>query len=146
MRIVSRVTRGTIEAQIANALVQFQREQQGRGASDVQVYLLGDLVLVRSTGIFTVTEQRLSGTDEGRRLIKSARQELRTITHFDQETLVASIVGCNVMRSYGDVDVNASEQVEVFVLETDIEKRLLRQELDALSGLGIQKGPGSSKP
>ena len=132
---MAKVTRGTIEAQVANAVVQFQREQHGRGPADVRVYLIGDLVLVRSTGIFTATESHLSASDEGRRLIKSARQELRAIVRPDLEALVGRMTACNVVRSYGDVDVGAAEQMEVFVLDADLEKRLLRQDLDALNVL-----------
>ena len=72
-------TKGTIEANIASAVVRFQREQQGRGASDVRAHLIGDLILVRCSGIFTPIEARLLSSDEGRRLIRSARVELRTI-------------------------------------------------------------------
>src|SRR2546423_909246 len=87
-RAVSKLTRGTIEAQVANAVVQFQREQQGRGPSDVRVNLIGDLLLVRCMGIFTLTETRLTLSEEGRRLVRSARQELRTIARDDQEKLI----------------------------------------------------------
>ncbi len=137
---VQKTTRGTIEAQVANAVVQFQREQQGRGPADVRAYLMGDLLLVRCRGIFTPTETHLAVTEAGRRLIKSARQELRAITRADYEALIAGITACRVLRSYGDVDVEAAEQMEVFVLETDLDKRLLRQELDALSGIGAKRG------
>ena len=129
---MARVTRGTIEAQVANAVVQFQREQHGRGPADVKVTLVGDLVLVRSTGIFTVTEAHLLASDEGRRLIKSSRRELRAIVRTDLEALVAKMTGCGVVRSYGDVDVGAAEQMEVFVLDVDLEKRLVRPDQDAL--------------
>ncbi len=78
-------------------------------------------------------------SEEGRRLIRSARQELRSIVRGDQENLLAAITGCRVLRSYGDIDVEAAEQIEVFVLEIDLEKRLLRQELDELSGLSIKR-------
>lgn len=138
-RSVSKLTRRTIEAQVANAFNLFQREQQGRGPADVRVYLIGDLILVRGTGIFTPTETRLALTEEGRRLIKSARQELRVIVRADLENMIARIVGCKVIRSYGDVDVEAAEQMEVFVLDADLEKRLLRQELDTLNGIGVQR-------
>ena len=67
------VTKGGLEAEVANAVVRFQREQQGRGPTDVHAYLIGDLILVRCTGIFTATETRLAMTEEGRRLIKSVR-------------------------------------------------------------------------
>ena len=137
---VSRPTKGTIEAEVANTVVRFQREQHGRGPSDVRAHLLGDLILVRCAGIFTPTEARLAATEEGRRLIKSARQELRSIHHAEIEGLIAGIAGCKVVRSYCDVDVQAAEQMEVYVLEADIEKRLLRQDLDHLSGLAPKRG------
>ena len=137
--IMSRITKGTIEAEIANAVVRFQREQQGRGPTDVRAHLLGDLILVRSSGIFTHTETRLAVTEEGRRIIKNARQELRTINRSEIEQIIADIVGCGVLRSYCDLDTRAGEQMEVYVLETDLEKRLLRQDLDHLSGLAPRR-------
>lgn len=123
---MDRPTKGSIEAEIANAVVRFQREQQGRGAGDIRVHLLGDLVLVRCAGIFTGTEARLAATEEGRRLIKSARQELRSINRGEIEGIIAGITGSEVIRSYYDVDVAAAEQVEVYVLAADIEKQLIR--------------------
>ena len=122
-----------VEAEIADALVRVQREQQGRGPSEVRVHLLGDLVVVRLTGVLTPNETRLAVTEEGRRLIKSARQELRYIAHTESETVVARLVGCAVLRSYGDMSVEAAEIVETYVLETDIERRMLRMELDAVN-------------
>jgi uncharacterized protein YbcI len=133
--MTGRRTKGTIEAEAANAVVRFQREQQGRGPTDVRVHLVGDLLLVRCSGIFTTTEAHLAVTEEGRKLIKSARRELRAIHHAEIEAIISGIVGCQVIRSYGDVAVEAAEQMEVFVLEVDIERRLLRQELDQLNGI-----------
>ena len=136
---VDRPTKGCIEADIANAVVKFHREQQGRGPSDVRAHLIGDMVLVRCTGIFTPTEAHLSVSEDGRKLIKSSRQELRSINHTEIEGMVAAIVNCAVLRSYCDLDVDAAEQVEVYVLAADIEKRLLRQDLDRLGGLTIAR-------
>jgi len=137
---MNRPTKGAIEAEIANAVVKFQRQQHGRGSEAVRAFLIGDLVLVRSAGIFTPTEARLAGTEEGGRLIRSARQELRAINHEEIEELVSAIVGARVLRSYADVNVRAAEQMEVYVLDADIERRLLRQEVDALSGLDPRRG------
>ena len=123
---MNRPTQGTIESEVANAITRFQREQQGRGPTDVRAHLVGDMILVRCAGIFTPTEARLAATDEGRKLIKSARQELRSITHGEIEAIVAAIVGCPVVRSYGDISVEAAEQMEVYVLNADLEKRLGR--------------------
>lgn len=117
-------TKGSIEAEVANAVVRFQREQHGRGAADVRAHLVGDIVIVRSGGIFTPTEAHLAASEEGRRLIRSARQELRSIHRGEVEALVARIAAADVVRSYYDVDVDAAEQVEVYVLGADVEKRL----------------------
>ena len=136
---MNRRTKGSIESDVANAVVKFHREQQGRGPADVRAHLVGDMLLVRSTGIFTQTESHLSVSDEGRRLIKSARQELRGINHTEIEQSVSELVGCGVVRSYCDIDVDAAEQVEVYVLEVDIERSLLRQELDTLGRIGSSK-------
>jgi uncharacterized protein YbcI len=133
---MERVTKGSLEADIANALVRFQREQQGRGATEVRAHLLGDMVIVRSTGIFTPTEAHLAVSDEGRRLIKSARQELRSIHRGEVERIVGSIAQCEVRRSYYDVDVEIAEQVEVYMLAVDVEKRLLRQDVERLNRIG----------
>ncbi len=122
-------------------MVRFQREQQGRGATDVRAHLLGDLIVVRCGGIFTPTEARLAVSEEGRRLIKSARQELRSINRAEIEEVIARIAGCSVVRSYYDLEVDVAEQMEVYILSVDIEKRLLRQDVDRLSGMA-PKRPG----
>ena len=134
---MERTTKGSIEAEIANAVVRFQREQKGRGATEVRAFLLGDMVVVRCGGIFTPIEARLAATDEGRRLIQSARRELRSINGATIDGIVAGIVNAEVIRSYYDVNTDAAEQIEVFILATDVEKRMLRQDVDRLT----QHGP-----
>lgn len=136
---MERVTKGSIEAEVANAVVRFQREQQGRGAADVRAHLMGDMMVIRSSGIFTPTEAHLAASDEGRRLIKSARQELRSIHRKEIEDIVARLVQMDILRSYYDVDVDAAEQVEVYMLGQDVEKRLLRQDVDRLNSLGQKR-------
>lgn len=128
-------TKGGIEAEIAKAVVKFHREQQGRGPADVHAHIVGGLVLVQCTGILTVNEGKLAVSEEGRRLILSARRELRSINHLEIEESIAAIVEATVLRSYGDVNVEAGELMEVYVLDTDVERRLLRQDLNRLGEL-----------
>lgn len=144
MDVSRTLTKGTIEADIAGAVVRFQREQQGRGASDVRAHLIGDLVLVRCSGIFTPIEARLLTSDEGRRLIRSSRMELRSINRGQIEDVLAQLVGCPVVRSFYDVD--AGEQVEVYVLALDVERRRLRQEVERLGGVAAAPRTGGNKP
>lgn len=132
-------TRGVIESEIASAVVRFQREQHGRGAAEVRAHVIGDLVLVRCNDIFTPAEARLAATEEGRKLIRKAREELWAINHSRIEDLVHEISGCRVVRSYSCVDVEASELVEVYVLEHDIGKCLPHRTLQRAGS----RAPGS---
>ena len=116
-------SRGEIESEVASATVKFQREQQGRGPNDVRAHLIGELLLVRSSGIFTPTEAHLAASDEGRKLIKSARVELRSINQGEIEAIVSDIVGFPVVRSYYDLSVEAAEQVEVYVFAEKVVAR-----------------------
>ena len=135
---MDRVTKKSIEADLANAMGKFQREQQGRGAVEVRVNLIGDMIVVRSGGIFTATETHLAVSEDGRRLIRSARQELRSINRSELESIVARIVGTRTLRSYYDVDVDHGEQIDVFILAEDVEQRMLRDDLDRLTHLAPQ--------
>jgi len=132
---VERVTKGAIEAEAASAVARFQREQHGRGANDIRAHLVGDMLVVRSGGIWTPTETRLAASPEGRRLIQSARRELRSIHRPEIEGIVAGIVGVAVLRSYYDVHVEDAEQVEVYMLAADVDKKLLRQDVERLNSL-----------
>jgi len=139
---MDRVTKKSIEADLANAMGRFQREQHGRGAVEVRVNLIGDMVVVRSGGIFTQTETHLSASEDGRRLIRSARQELRSINRPELESIVAGIIQTGVLRSYYDIDVDHAEQIDVFIMAEDVEQRMLREDLERLTRLAPQSGAG----
>lgn len=117
-------SKGEVEAEIAKAIVRTHREQHGRGPADVRATIVRDMVLARYSGILTSTEARLLGTEEGRRLIRSARHELRSISHREAEDAVAAAAGRKVLRSYADLDVEAAEMIEVFILDGDLESDL----------------------
>ncbi len=116
-------SKGALEADVAAAITRFHREQQGRGPGEVRAFLVGDMILVRCSQIFTPIEAHLSASDEGRKLIKSARQELRSINHDEIETVIGDLCGCIVARSYCDLNVEAAEQIEVYALEKNLEKQ-----------------------
>ena len=115
-------SKGAFEAEVATAVTRFHREQQGRGPGEVRAHLVGDMVLVRCTAILTSVEEKLCASDGGRKLIKSARQELRSINHLEIEEVIAGLAGCPVLRSHCDLSVEAAEQVEVYVLAQNVEK------------------------
>ncbi|MEA2551930.1 MAG: hypothetical protein QOJ65_106 [Fimbriimonadaceae bacterium] len=122
--MVIELTRAGLEAEIARVISRFHEDQHGCKADRTVAYVVGDMVLVRSSGCYTGTEQRLAATEEGRKLVKSARRELRSLNRRQVESLVAEIVGVLVLRSFWDLDVRVGEQVEVYVLEQDLTEKI----------------------
>jgi uncharacterized protein YbcI len=113
-----------VEIEIAQAVADFQKEQQGVGAERTEAHIVGDMVIVRSIGCFTATERALCRDMDGRKLVKSARRELRSLIRKEIEARVASIVGYPVLRSFWDLDIRLGEEVEVYVLDRASDERL----------------------
>src|SRR5688500_9507748 len=84
----------TIESQLCDAVARFHREQQGFAPKNLEAAVVGDMVIVRSEGIFTPNEESLLGSEEGKKLITSARRELRSLTRREVEAEISKIVGC----------------------------------------------------
>lgn len=105
----------TVEHEIERAVTRFHREHQGVTPERCQVTLVDDIAVVRCYGIFTPTEQALVGTEEGRKLVQSARREQRALTRRQLEAQVAEAARRNVLRSFYDLDVRVGEQAEIYV-------------------------------
>lgn len=116
-----------MEADISEAYIKFQREILGRGPQETRTYILKDMVIVRLKGVLTHEEKHLVKTERGRRLVKELRQTLRE--HYSQETedIISNITGCQVLASHSDISTKIGERVEMFILDTDLEKALKEQ-------------------
>mgnify|MGYP000718262763 CR=1 FL=1 len=51
-------TKGQVEAKIAAAITQFEREHLGRGPQEVQAWIIQDLILVRLKRVLTPAASR----------------------------------------------------------------------------------------
>ena len=122
--MVVEFTKAGLEAEIARVVSRFHEDQHGCRPKTTVAYAVGDMVVARCTGCFTVTEEQLASTEDGRKLVKSARRELRSLNRREIEGEVGSIVGLRVLRSFWDFDIRVGEQVEVYVLDRDISEKL----------------------
>ncbi len=52
-------TKGEIEAAISEEISRFERDCIGRKPKDIQVHLLGDLLLIRLRGVLAAAEHQL---------------------------------------------------------------------------------------
>jgi uncharacterized protein YbcI len=100
----------------ATAVANFHRDQQGVAPQQVDAWMVEGMIVVRCRGVFTSTEKNLCESKDGRKIVQSARRELRALTRRQIEAEVAKAIGTEVQRSFCDLDVRLGEQLEVYVL------------------------------
>src|ERR1700722_907998 len=112
-------TQGEIESEISEGMSRFEQEYMGRGPKDVRVHLIGDLVVVRLSGVLTAAEQHLVktlATEKGRDLIKQVRSHLMEIARPTIEAMIQGITGVNVVSLHHDISTATGEEVVLFTL------------------------------
>src|SRR5215210_2226466 len=109
------------ESAISDEMLAFQHEFVGRGPERIRTYTVEDMVIVRSFGVFTPAERRLSESPEGRRLIKATRQQVLESGREQLEGLVEKHTGAKVLSVHSDISTRSGEWVDVFVLDHPLE-------------------------
>ncbi len=120
---MSTLTKESLITDAVDAVKRFHREQQGRAPEESQGTLVGDMFIVHSKGVFTPTEALLADNHDGRKLVQSARREQRALTRREIENTVAHVLGCEVAKSFYDLDVRNGEQIEIYMLGQNLEER-----------------------
>jgi len=119
-----RGTKGQIEAEISEAIIKFEREYMGRGPEETKTYILGDMVLVRLSGVLTPAEKKLAEADregKGRMLIKQLRIELLEKGRILLETIVRDITGQQATSLHTDISTVTGERIIIFVLKNSVQ-------------------------
>ena len=70
------MTRGEVEANFTEAIIQFEKEHLGRGPLEARTRFIGDMILVRLKGLMTPAERKLAASGDGRDLVKEMRRRL----------------------------------------------------------------------
>jgi uncharacterized protein YbcI len=120
------VTKGQLEAEIAKALTQFEREHLGRGPREARCWIIEDLILVRLRGVLTPAEERLAQDPEGRSLIKQVRMQLLETSRPLLEEIVQQITGVQFVSLHSDISTRTGERIIVFSLTENLEARFHR--------------------
>ena len=119
-------TKGQMEAQIAAAITQFEREHLGRGPQEVRTWILQDLVLVRLKGVLTPAEEKLARDPEGHRLVKDVRRQLLEGSRSILDEMILDLTGVQVVNLHSDISINTGERIIVFTLSEDLEAKFKR--------------------
>lgn len=112
------ITQGEIESAVCKALSRFQQDYMGRGPKDIRAHLIGDLLLVRLSGVLTAAEQHLvrATQPKGRELLKQVRTQLIETARPALEAMVESITGVKTLSLHHDISTLTGEEIVVFTL------------------------------
>jgi uncharacterized protein YbcI len=112
-------TRGEIEAAICDGMTRFEQEFMGRGPKSIFAHLLGDLLVIRLTGVLTAAEQHLvksAPAEKGRDLLKQVRTHLIELARPLMEEMVEQATGVAVASLHHDISTVSGEEVVIFTL------------------------------
>jgi uncharacterized protein YbcI len=112
-------SQGEIEAQISEGIGRFEQEYMGRGPKEIHTHVIGDLLVVRLTGVLTVAEQQLVKTrppEKGRDLLKQVRTQLIETARPVLEAMVQDVTGVKVLSVHHDISTVTGEEVVLFTL------------------------------
>ena len=120
-------TKGETEAEISQAIVQFEIDYMGRGPKEARSYIIEDMVLVRLKGVLTPAEQQLTKSSEGSELVKKMRATLIEKAKPLLYQVIGDITGSKVTNLYTDISTASDERVLMFSLEQQLESQLARR-------------------
>ena len=113
-------TKGQLEAEIATAITQFDREHLGRGPHVVRAWIIQDMILLRLQGVLTPAEETLAREPEGHRLIKEVRTQLIEGSRHLLDEMILHLTGVQVLSLHSDMSIKRGERVIVFTLAEDL--------------------------
>jgi uncharacterized protein YbcI len=116
-------TSGQLEAEIGNALIQFEKDFMGRGPKETRAYIIEDMVLVRLKGVLTPAEQQLAKNVAGTDLIKQIRSNLLEQARELLSATIENITGLKVISLYTDISTKTGERVILFTLNKNLAER-----------------------
>ena len=116
-------TKGQVEAEISNAIVQFEKDYMGRGPKETQTYIIDDMILVRLKGVLTPAEQQLAKNPEGTNLIKQVRSNLLEQGRGLLSEMIEKLTGLKVISLHTDISTKSGERVIIFSLSENLERR-----------------------
>ena len=118
------LTRGQLEAEISRLMVQFAKEQLGRGPEGARTRVFEDVIFVRLSGVLTRAEKHLASQQDGARLVKEMRLRLMDTSRATLESLITGQTGCQLISLHTDLSTRTGEEVLVFVLDRNLEEAL----------------------
>ena len=116
-------TNGQAEAEICEALIQFEKDFMGRGPTECKAYIIDDMILLRLKGVLTPAERQLAKNPTGTELIKKVRANLLEQARATLEDAIEKIIPAKVTGLHTDISTKTGERVIIFTLTENLEER-----------------------
>lgn len=113
-------TKGEMEAAACDRLSAFELEYMGRGPKEIRAYLLGDVLLVRLSGLLSEVEQELIKTrppENGVVLFKQFRSRLIDVARPLMDAVIHAVTGVAVVGLHHDFSAATSDEFLLFSLK-----------------------------
>jgi uncharacterized protein YbcI len=95
-----------------------EHEHLGHCETQVEVYLVDDMVLVRMHGILTPAELKLAESREGRSLVKETQRRLFETARPIIEAMVRDVTGARLVSLHTDLSTSTGERMIILVVDT----------------------------
>jgi len=135
-------TQGEVEAAICEGISRFEQDYMGRGPKNIRTHLIGDVLVVRMSGVLTAAERHLVETlpaAKGRDLLKQVRTQLIETARPLLDALVQGITGVKVLTLHHDISTVTGEEVVLFTLAKSPDFREAQSQI----GSGVRQEVGS---
>lgn len=116
-------TRGELETEITQSVIQLEKEYLGRGPVDTRTFFVDDMILIRLRGVLTQAEQKLSETPQGSSLIIETRRQLFETSQGMLNRIILETLGCHVLSFHSDICTQTGERIVVLTVDQNLGKR-----------------------
>lgn len=113
-------TQGEIEAAISEEISRFEQGYMGRRPKDINIHLLGDLLLIRLRGVLVPAEQhlvKLLPAEKGQDLLKQVWTKLAETTRPVIEAMVERLTGVKILTMHYDISTEIGDEIILFTLD-----------------------------
>lgn len=117
-------TKGQIEALISEAIIKFEKEYMGRGPKETKTYIIGDMILIRLSGVLTPAEDHLVKNVDGAKLVKTTRVQLLENARVILENIINNITRLKVVSLHSDISTKRGERIIIFIMNKNYENEL----------------------
>ncbi len=115
---------GQLETEISGAFNKLQKDLTGRGPEDTRTYIINDMIIVRLKGVLTTEEKHLAETENGKKLVKQLRLELRESHKQQFNKIIEELTGCKIVSGHSDISTKTGERVEIFIVDRNLSDNL----------------------